>query len=283
MAAVRRLSELLQEQQEPFLVEVAKGRRPRRGRGGSGSGDGSGGGGAGLGCCSGSAAAACRRLLRLCNHGFKKRKSGVAGVGSGLRSALSKVLCSRAMRWVLRWEDLDAGCFSGAGAGCGREFRRLRRSLGDSGECDPRAMVFAEDDAEEERMGWKADMDVDSSRQLSPVSVLDLHSDDDEESPLHSHCKLSHSHLLPFQLIQFPLRHRATSFYHGFASYYYHILLSFYPSMLVIISKIFFLYLLVCKCSLSSFRPKLLSLYIMIIGFVFFSIISKWQKLNNAY
>ncbi|PUZ37614.1 hypothetical protein GQ55_9G133500 [Panicum hallii var. hallii] len=187
MAAVRRLSELLQEQQEPFLVEVAKGRRPRRGRGGSGSGDGSGGGGAGLGCCSGSAAATCRRLLRLCNHGFKKRKSGVAGVGSGLRSALSKVLCSRAMRRVLRWEDLDAGCFSGAGAGCGREFRRLRRSLGDSGECDPRAMVFAEDDAEEERMGWKADMDVDSSRQLSPVSVLDLHSDDDEESPLHSH------------------------------------------------------------------------------------------------
>ncbi|RLN19662.1 uncharacterized protein C2845_PM02G02770 [Panicum miliaceum] len=187
MAAVRRLSELLQEQQEPFLVEVAKARRPRRGRGGSGSGDGSGGGGAGLGCCSGSAAAACRRLLRLCNHGFKKRKSGVAGVGSGLRSALSKVLCSRAMRRVLRWEDLGAGCFSGAGAGCGREFRRLRRSLGDSGECDPRAMVFAEDDVEEERMGWKADMDVDLSRQLSPVSVLDLHSDDDEESPLHSH------------------------------------------------------------------------------------------------
>ena len=62
------------------------------------------------------------------------------------------------------------------------------------------------DDAEEEeRMGWKADVDVDSSRQLSPVSVLDLHSDD-EESPVHSHCKLSHSHLLPLRLIQFPLR-----------------------------------------------------------------------------
>ena len=200
MAAARRLSELLQEQQEPFLVEAAKARRPRRGRGGGG-----GGGGGGPGCCP---AAACRRLLRLCNHGFKKRKSGAAGVGSGgLRSALSKVLCGRAMRRVLRWEDLGAGCFSGAGAGCGREFRRLRRSLGDSGECDPRAMVFAADDAEEEeeRMGWKADVDVDSSRQLSPVSVLDLHSDD-EESPVHSHCKLSHSHLLPLRLIQFPLR-----------------------------------------------------------------------------
>ncbi|RLN39627.1 uncharacterized protein C2845_PM01G32680 [Panicum miliaceum] len=191
MAAARRLSELLQEQQEPFLVEGAKARRPRRDRGGSGSGSGGGGGGGGgggLGCCSGSAAAACRRLLKLCNHGFKKRKSGVAGVGSGLRSALSEVLCSRAMHRVLRWEDLGAGCFSGAGAGCGREFRRLRRSLGDSGECDPRAMVFAEDDAEEdERMGWKADMDVDSSRQLSPVSVLELHSDDDNVSPVHSH------------------------------------------------------------------------------------------------
>ncbi|KAF8681792.1 hypothetical protein HU200_045230 [Digitaria exilis] len=181
MAAARRLSELLQEQQEPFLVEVAKARRPRRSRGGSSGG--------GLGCCP---ADACRRLLRLCNHGFKKRKSGGsacgggggAAFGSGLRSALSKVLCSRAMRRVLRWEDLGAGCFSGAGSCGGREFRRLRRSLGDSGECDPRAMVFAEDD--EERMGWKADMDVDSSRQLSPVSVLDLHSDDDESSPVHS-------------------------------------------------------------------------------------------------
>ncbi|CAN6281926.1 unnamed protein product [Urochloa humidicola] len=183
MAAARRLSELLQEQQEPFLVEAAKPRRPRRGRGGSGSSAAA--GGAKLGCCP---AAACRRLLRLCNHGFKKRKSGGgAGAGSGLRSALSKVLCSGAMRRVLRWEDLGAGCFSvaGAGAGCGREFRRLRRSLGDSGECDPRAMVFAEED---ERVGWKDDMDVDSSRQLSPVSVLDLHSEDDDEfSPVHSH------------------------------------------------------------------------------------------------
>ncbi|KAJ1294198.1 hypothetical protein BS78_01G127500 [Paspalum vaginatum] len=176
MAAARRLSELLQEQQEPFLVDAAKARRPRRGRGGSGAGWG------GLGCCP---AAACRRLLRLCNHGFKKRRGngggGGAGIGSGFRSALSKVLCSRAMRRVLRWQDL------GAGACGGREFRRLRRSLGDSGECDPRAMVFAGDDGEGERMGWKADMDVDSSRQLSPVSVLELHSDDDDDSPVHSH------------------------------------------------------------------------------------------------
>ncbi|XP_062209385.1 uncharacterized protein LOC133911194 [Phragmites australis] len=170
MAAARRLSELLQEQQEPFLVEAAKARRPRRGRGGSG-------GGGGAGCCP---AAACRRLLRLCNNGFKKRRSGGAGGVSGLRSALSKVLCSRAMQRVLHWEDLGGGCFSGAGNGNEREFRRLGRSIGDSGECDPRAMEFGED----ERMRWKADMEMDSSRQLSPVSVLELHFDDD--SPVHS-------------------------------------------------------------------------------------------------
>lgn len=70
------------------------------------------------------------------------------------------------MRRVLRWDDLGGGGFSGASA-CGtrdREFRRLRRRcLGDSSECDPRAMVFPGDDGEEveERMGWKADMDVD--------------------------------------------------------------------------------------------------------------------------
>uniref|UniRef100_A0A0A9CEZ1 DUF4378 domain-containing protein n=1 Tax=Arundo donax TaxID=35708 RepID=A0A0A9CEZ1_ARUDO len=193
MAAARRLSELLQEQQEPFLVEAAKARKPQRGRG-------AGSGGGGGGCCpEARAAAACRRLLRLCNHGFKKRRTGGGGVSrssvaGGLRSALSKVLCSRAMRRVLSWEDLGGGggCFSGAGNGGDREFRRLRRSTGDSGECDPRAMEFGGgidgDDLEDERARSKADMEVDSSRQLSPVSVLDLHSDDDEEeeSPVHS-------------------------------------------------------------------------------------------------
>ncbi|PWZ22448.1 hypothetical protein Zm00014a_032771 [Zea mays] len=189
MAAARRLSELLQEQQEPFLVETARARRARRGRGAVGAGV----AGGGLGCCP---AAACRRLFRLCNHGFKKRRAAAAGggggsgsgVASGLRLALSKVLCGRGMRRVLRLDDLCGGCFSGASACGAREFRRLRRSLGDSGECDPRAIVLPGADGEEEQMGWKADMDVDSSRQLSPVSVLELHSDDDDdESPVHSH------------------------------------------------------------------------------------------------
>ncbi|KAL5210812.1 hypothetical protein ABZP36_006435 [Zizania latifolia] len=180
MAAARRLSELLQEQQEPFLVEAAKTRRLRRGRVG-------GGGGGGGACCP---VAACRRLFRLCNHGFKKRRSGGGGGGiggsgvNGLRSALSKVLCSKAMRRVLHWENLGVGCFPGGGGGrVDREFRRLRRSTGDSGECDPRAMEFGDNDDDDEQARWKTDMDVDSSRQLSPVSVLDLHSDD--ESPVH--------------------------------------------------------------------------------------------------
>ncbi|KAL6894491.1 hypothetical protein ACP4OV_008589 [Aristida adscensionis] len=172
MAAARRLSELLQEQQEPFLVDC-RARRPRRGRAGNAAG--------GDGCCP---AAACRRLLRLCNQGIKKRRSGVGGgvVGS-LGSALGKVLGSRAMRRVLRWEDLGGGCFSGGGGGGGeREFRRLRRSAGDSGECDARAMELYE-----EEVRWKANMELDSSRQLSPVSVLELHSDDDDDSsPVHS-------------------------------------------------------------------------------------------------
>uniref|UniRef100_A0ACD5WD82 Uncharacterized protein n=1 Tax=Avena sativa TaxID=4498 RepID=A0ACD5WD82_AVESA len=170
MAAGRRLSELLQEQQEPFLVEAANIIRLRRGRG-------SGGGGGGGACCP---VAACRRLLRLCNHGFKKRRGAAAG-GSGiggLRYALGKVLCGNAVRSVLRWENLGGGCFGGD-----REFRRLRRrSAGDSGECDARAMEFG--DEEYARARWEADMEVDCSRQLSPVSVLELHSDD--ESPAHS-------------------------------------------------------------------------------------------------
>uniref|UniRef100_J3LRJ2 Uncharacterized protein n=2 Tax=Oryza brachyantha TaxID=4533 RepID=J3LRJ2_ORYBR len=88
------------------------------------------------------------------------------------------------MRRVLRWDNLGVvGCFPGVG----REFRRLRRSTGYSGECDPRAMEFGHNDdgGDDERAArWKADMDVDdSSRQLSPVSVLELHSDD--SSPVH--------------------------------------------------------------------------------------------------
>uniref|UniRef100_A0A0A9E3Q4 Uncharacterized protein n=1 Tax=Arundo donax TaxID=35708 RepID=A0A0A9E3Q4_ARUDO len=234
MAAARRLSELLQEQQEPFLVEAAKARRPWRGHGA-----GSGGGG----CCpAAGATAACRRLLRLCNHGFKRRRTGGVGASGsgvgGLRSALSKVLCSRAMRRVLRWEDLGGGCFSGAGNGGDREFRRLRRSIGDSGECDPRAMEFGsgiDGDDEDERVRWKADTEVDSSRQLSPVSVLELHSDDDDESPVHLRCKLS---LAPSAAILIDSI-AELQIYHDIATFCYH----FSPSCLIIIARFPFSFL----------------------------------------
>uniref|UniRef100_A0A0D9VXC4 DUF4378 domain-containing protein n=1 Tax=Leersia perrieri TaxID=77586 RepID=A0A0D9VXC4_9ORYZ len=187
MAAARRLSELLQEQQEPFLIDAAKIRRLRRARLGLTAGAGA--------CCP---VAACRRLLRLCSHGFKKRRGaaggGVGGV-NGVRSALSKALPGgKAMRRVFRsWDSL--GCIPGGGGG--GEFRRLRRSTGYSGECDPRAMGFAAagDDGDERSARWKGGIDIDidmevdeSSRQLSPVSVLDLHSDDDDDS-LPVHCR----------------------------------------------------------------------------------------------
>jgi hypothetical protein len=255
MAAARRLSELLQEQQEPFLVETARARRPRRGRGAVGAGV----AGGGLGCCP---AAACRRLFRLCNQGFKKRRAAAAagggsgsGVASGLRLALSKVLCGRGMRRVLRLDDLcgGGGCFSGASACGAREFRRLRRSLGDSGECDPRAMVLPGDDGEEEQMGWKADMDVDSSRQLSPVSVLELHSDDDDdESPVHSHCKL-------------PLTHASTAILINSVSTSH--LVSYYK---IVVYHSVVLYLLILQ---ASYHFKILS--------VFFTLLSKCSSSNG--
>jgi hypothetical protein len=113
MAAARRLSELLQEQQEPFLVEAARARRPRRVRGASAAAEEAGGG---LGYCP---TAVCRRLLRLCSHGFKKRST------SGLRSALTRVLCSRAMRWVLRWDGLGGGCLSRAASSTALQRPRL--------------------------------------------------------------------------------------------------------------------------------------------------------------
>lgn len=55
---------------------------------------------------------------------------------------------------------------------------------GDIGECDTRTMEFGDhDEYERQRARWKTDMEVHSSWQLSPVSVLELHSD--EESLVH--------------------------------------------------------------------------------------------------
>jgi len=80
MAAARRLSELLQEQQEPFLVEAARARRPRRGRGASGA---AAAGGGLAGCYP---AAACRRLLR-------QPLLRIVAVGSTVMSIVAGNLC----------------------------------------------------------------------------------------------------------------------------------------------------------------------------------------------
>ncbi|KAL5206202.1 hypothetical protein ABZP36_034411 [Zizania latifolia] len=120
----RRLSELLQEQQEPFLLRA-------------------------------SVAKACRRrLLGFCHHCAVTK-----------RRALGGIFCGSAVRRALL-----AGCFS---CGARESFRRLRRA-GDIGDCKV-DMVEFDDDAE-------------CARQLSPMSVLELHSDE-ESSAMPGDCE----------------------------------------------------------------------------------------------
>ncbi|KAF0914514.1 hypothetical protein E2562_028990 [Oryza meyeriana var. granulata] len=117
----RRLSELLQEQQEPFLL-----------------------GGA-------SVVDACRRrLLGFCHRRAVSRGRRALGLGTAS-------FCGSAVRRALL-----AGCFS---CGARESFRRLRRAGGIAAGCD------VDDD------------DQECARQLSPVSVLELHSDE-ESSPM---------------------------------------------------------------------------------------------------
>lgn len=102
-------------------------------------------------------------------------------------------------------------------------------------------------------MGWKPDMDVDSSRQLSPVSVLELHSDDDDdESPVHSHCKL-------------PLTHASTAILINSVSTSH--LVSYYK---IVVYHSVVLYLLILQ---ASYHFKILS--------VFFTLLSKCSSSNG--
>uniref|UniRef100_A0A0A9AEA3 DUF4378 domain-containing protein n=1 Tax=Arundo donax TaxID=35708 RepID=A0A0A9AEA3_ARUDO len=143
----RRLSDLLQEQQEPFLLHGGVAEAQRR-----------------------------RRRLRLhgqCNcgnvsDGAKNRRS----IANGGVSALGRsVLCGgKAVRRALRWDI--AGCFS---CGAGESFRRLRRA-GDTGDRD----VSAELDGGRGRGGEDGQ---DREGQLSPVSVLELHCDEEPPTP----------------------------------------------------------------------------------------------------
>ncbi|XP_078178313.1 uncharacterized protein LOC144572563 [Carex rostrata] len=134
----KRLSELLMEQQEPFLLDEylkqnGYSRRAPKCHQISGL------------CCP----------LSVCKKLLKKRSSRGSAGGScstALRSMLNKIMYQKVIRKLMNW-------------GCGKkmEFRRLDNSFeGDS---------IGEDD------DWRK-MEV-SSRQLSPVSVFELHSDED--------------------------------------------------------------------------------------------------------
>uniref|UniRef100_A0A0E0MPZ9 DUF4378 domain-containing protein n=1 Tax=Oryza punctata TaxID=4537 RepID=A0A0E0MPZ9_ORYPU len=125
----RRLSDLLQEQQEPFLLA-------------SGA----------------SLAEACRRrLLAFCH-----RRAAVSNKSRAFGGLGTAVFCGSAVRRALL-----AGCFS---CGARQSFRRLRHNSRIAARCDADRVELDDDDEE-------------CARQLSPVSVLELHSDE-ESSPM---------------------------------------------------------------------------------------------------
>ena len=105
-----------------------------------------------------------------------QRRSPVDAACAGGVTALGRsLLCggNRAATKALLWGGL-AGCFT---CGVRQTFRRLPRAGDIGGRCD----VASE-------LGGDA---MDGGRKLSPVSVLELQSD--EESPLPSHCKRTDS------------------------------------------------------------------------------------------
>lgn len=145
----KRLSELLMEQQEPFLLDEylkqnGYSRRAPKCHQISGL------------CCP----------LSVCKKLLKKRSSRGSTGGScstALRSMLNKIMYQKVIRKLMNW-------------GCGKkmEFRRLDNSF-------ERDSIGEDDD-------WRK-MEV-SSRQLSPVSVFELHSDEDSSpSNEYRNCK----------------------------------------------------------------------------------------------
>nr|CAD1841408.1 unnamed protein product [Ananas comosus var. bracteatus] len=124
------------------------------------------------------------RILKLCSHGWLKRRSSSRAC-SNLRHVLGKLLHQKVLKKVLNWNGTTnagkgrhvlgvCGCFPEMGRSKSSlvEFQRLSKSGGiDDGESDG-------------EVSWGA-MEVGESKQLSPVSVLELHSD--EPSPIHSH------------------------------------------------------------------------------------------------
>ena len=120
-----------------------------------------------------------RRLRELCAL-TKRRKLSVTDSAGGVTAAAlgRSLLCAcggnNTARKALLWGDLT-GCFFPCGVD--QRFRRLPRAGDFGGRCD----VASE-------LGGDA---MDGGRKLSPVSVLELQSD--EESPVPSHCKRTDS------------------------------------------------------------------------------------------
>ncbi|XP_072973963.1 uncharacterized protein [Typha angustifolia] len=159
MAQGRRLSELLEEQQEPFfldiyLIENGYSTRILESQATSM-------------CWPGNAS---RRMQKLTSNGFKRNECGL------LRCMVSKILYSKAVRKALNWEakapEIGASTtFDGLSSNGSKpnDWSGCSRSSGD--------------DLVGNHGQWRC-MEVDS-KQHSPVSVLDLHSY--ESSPVYSH------------------------------------------------------------------------------------------------
>ncbi|CAL9757643.1 uncharacterized protein LOC103982933 [Musa acuminata AAA Group] len=155
----RRLFELLEEQQEPFLLDVYLLEHGYSDRAMNPSA-------AAFMCWHGGA---CRRLRRFSTHGCRRKRTGL------LRCLLNKVVYGKVIRKAWRWDGGAIGIgrwnvlrsfFEMKGKNNAVEFRRLSCSCG-TDEGDP--------DREEQ---WRA---MGGSDQRSPVSVLELHSDEVEE------------------------------------------------------------------------------------------------------
>jgi hypothetical protein len=152
------LSELLMEQQEPFLLDEYleqngySRRAPKCNQR------------FGL-CCS----------LSVCEKLLKRRSRGGTGGATALRSILNKIMYQKVIRKLMNW-------------GCGKKtkFRRLDNSF--------------EGDSNGEEDDWRK-MEV-TSRQLSPVSVLELRSDEGSPTYEYNNCKF----FVPKIFLKFPFR-----------------------------------------------------------------------------
>ncbi|XP_020100729.1 uncharacterized protein LOC109718745 isoform X2 [Ananas comosus] len=167
----RRLSELLEEQQEPFFLDIyliENGYSTKLLEAQSTT------------ICWPSISSTTNKLQRLTSNGFKKRR----GSSWLVRTILSKILHAKAVKRALNWDykppEIGRKSVSDCLFKSKRQIAHARLSCSDRVDAD-------EFDGKEVR--WESiEMEDSNSKQLSPVSVFELHSY--ESSPLHDgHCK----------------------------------------------------------------------------------------------